>query len=32
VAGSCEYGDKPLGSGTTELIICLTAYVIPETL
>jgi hypothetical protein len=20
VAGSCEYGDEPLGSGTTELV------------
>jgi hypothetical protein len=21
VAGSCEYGDEPLGSGATELVI-----------
>jgi hypothetical protein len=23
VAGSCEYGDKPSGSGATELVVCL---------
>jgi hypothetical protein len=23
VAGSCEYGDEPSGSGATELVSCL---------
>jgi hypothetical protein len=26
VAGSCEYGNKPVGSGATELVSCIVAF------
>jgi hypothetical protein len=26
LAGSCEYGDEPSGSGATELVICVCGF------
>jgi hypothetical protein len=32
MAGSCEYGDEPSGSGTTELLfLTAVSYVLPVT-
>jgi hypothetical protein len=27
MAGSCEYGDEPVGSGATELVLSLVSYI-----